>query len=359
MEKLPGKEVSTQTDCTVDAHVPGWILLPVPLTAAQMAVNMAEHMTVDEHEAVPCANVAHMDVHMAADEDDWEAVPCASSDVPDLTNSDNWPRFPANYWNDLHRAHHRWGGSKSDKYEIAAIVCDDSWIENWFIRHFQLWLQARMLHDMLEYEGKYTWEKCTVYKFKYKAPTKAHQQSHHDVAMRHKIAEVVSRRSYGRPMPQLKTFHGTTMTALARILHTHRLLESVRDHHGMESHVNYPAVYSATMFSHAFGYAYPSCQFYDNVYCAAVLELLVEPPYTRHTCKRSNYGSEEILSTSTGVTVEALHIVYNHRIPQGGSKMWEDPAPYELLPDCLVPRVNAYRKARQLEEPLKKSNWEK
>ena len=368
MAKPPGKDVSTQTNVAINANDPGLILLPVQLSAAQMAVNMA--VLDDEDEAVLCANVARMDVNMAAgddvnmaagdEDDDWEDVPCVSSDVTDLTNSDNWPSFPPNYWNDLHRAHCRWGGCTSDKYEIAPVVRDDICLEKWFFRHFQLWLEARMLDSMLEFEGKYTWEEtlrgqCTVYKFKYMSPTYAHQQSHHDVAIRHQITNAVWRRSHGTPLPQLKTFHSTTMTALARILHTHKLAESVRGHAGMESHVSYPAVYSATEFSHAFSYLMSCCPFYDNVYTAAILELLVEPPYIRHKSKR---GSEEILSTSTGATVKALHIVYNQRIPQGGWKMWQDPAPWEILPECLAPQVNAYIRARQLEDPLKPNNWE-
>ena len=60
--------------------------------------------------------------------------------------------------------------------------------------------------------------------------------------------------------------HGTFMPCAARILWTGCFLPSDRNNGlGMETHVAYPAVYTANTFAHGFSYAWPSNLFNDNL----------------------------------------------------------------------------------------------
>ena len=142
-------------------------------------------------------------------------------------------------------------------------------------------------------------------------------------------------------------------------MHTHEMLESKDGFHGMESHVSYPAVYSATKFDHAATYALPSCPFDDNLYAAVVLELEVQPPYTFYRKSRRGLridNSEKVLSTSTGVTVVALHLLYNLHIAQGDARMHAKPSKWEILPPDFAERVKNFD-GQSGPAPFKRHNW--
>ena len=120
-----------------------------------------------------------------------------------------------------------------------------------------------------------------------------------------------------------------------------------------------PAVYSATKFDHAATYALPSCPFHDNLYAAVVLELEVQPPYTFFRKSRRGAwpdNSAEVLSTSTGVTVVALHLLYNLYIAKGDPRMHEKPSKWEILPPDLAERVNNFD-GQPRPAPFKRANW--
>ena len=279
------------------------------------------------------------------------------------SNKNCWPKFPPNYWHDLHSAHHRWGGSKSEKYEIKAFLSgDNEMLWEWAEVKIQEWLNVRRLGEFITLVERWVWpgsgNGCMAFTYKYDPPTKKHQQSHDIVAHAHPAMREATKRSWHEANTEnITTFHGTTFPNLARILHTHELMES-SGKDGMETHVSYPCVYSAEEFDHAAGYALPSCPFGDNLYTGVVLELQVRPPYTFHgkTGSSKRHGSNEVLSTSTGVTIVAVHILYNQHIKQGAPRMHAAPEDYEILPPDLAERVKQFNKKGR-PEPLKPTNW--
>ena len=117
----------------------------------------------------------------------------------DLSNKNNCPAFPHNYWKDLHDAHHRWGGSKSEKYEIMPYLNDNDMLADWCANKFAEWLQVRKLQEFItlvrrwEWHGSLQHNHCIAFTYKYDPPTSQHQRSHHRLAQTHPIMRVASK----------------------------------------------------------------------------------------------------------------------------------------------------------------------
>ena len=157
-----------------------------------------------------------------------------------LSNKNNWPAFPPDYWKELHAAHHRWGGSKSQKYEILPYLGDNEMLGDWCLCRFAERLQVRKLQEFIALVGRCRWvwhgsrrtNGCIAFSYVYDPPTSERQRSHlGDAHTRPVMREAL--RSHEFNTDTITTYHGTTIPALARILHTHEMLESRSRYHGM------------------------------------------------------------------------------------------------------------------------------
>ena len=158
-----------------------------------------------------------------------------------------WPDFPHDYFGVLGSHYCRWGGSKSKKHPVKAFNGSVDNMAEWASKRFHLWLLERRLEDLLRLPQMVdlTFEPGRVFH-----------------ALKYEVATVTE--SFAQPM---SVFHGTFPECLARIMHTGQLHHS--DHTiglGMETHVNFPAVYTAQTMDHAIHYSWPSTFLLDNLY---------------------------------------------------------------------------------------------
>ena len=114
------------------------------------------------------------------------------------------------------------------------------------------------------------------------------------------------------PGPDSKiVFHGTYPQTAARILHTGQLLESVHGPLGMETHVSFPAVYTAETMDHALKYSWPGKVLRDNLYYSFMFELEVQDP----SCILKRHKGE-VLVRSKGLLSRSVFFINRH-ISQG------------------------------------------
>ena len=136
--------------------------------------------------------------------------------------------------------------------------------------------------------------------------------------------------------PSQVVYHGTYFHTLARILHTGIFHPSVRSLGlGMESHVKFPAVYTADTFHHAVRYAWPCNVFGDNLYYSACFELEVQ---SSDIIKR--HHGEVLVRPGDGILlIRRIFFFFNLDIPRRGRKCPEWIAADELLPHELQSTV--------------------
>ena len=265
----------------------------------------------------PVPEKREMDEH--EDSDDWTDV------VTEVIRLSSWPIFPDKYFLDLGNAHQRWGGkSKSWKYEVPR--CDPIFHprsgvfmtqERYVLEHvsprFYHWLKARHLERHLKVRircGELPLQGGTKFiNYRY-MPHKDIQAS---PAMRSKPRTV---------------YHSTYAPCLARILHQGRLLESVEGLKGMESHVKFPATYTAETMDHAFKYSWPCNLFDDNLYYSFMLELEVRQPEDVLMLHRG-----EVLVKSEGLIIRSVYIFCNRHIAKGQPRCQFVCREFELLPE--------------------------
>ena len=97
---------------------------------------------------------------------------------------------------------------------------------------------------------------------------------------------------------------------------------------GMESHVCFPAIYTASTLRHALGYAFPTNLFGDNLYYSVVLELEVS---TSDIARECNHG--EVLVNPHGcILIRNVYIFFNVDIGKGSPRCGEWNPADELLP---------------------------
>merc|ERR1711972_61543 len=135
-------------------------------------------------------------------------------ELASLTNKNYWPSFPKGYWRELREAHLRWGarGRKSRKYEILPYHGDIDMLRDWFIVRFTEWMDVRKLQTFMTFEQRWWWQcsydhntGCSVFKYKYHPPTRAHQESHPEKKTSHPVMKEAKKRCD----ETITTYHGT------------------------------------------------------------------------------------------------------------------------------------------------------
>ena len=120
----------------------------------------------------------------------------------------------------------------------------------------------------------------------------------------------------GRCVDSEVVYHGTFFPVLARILHTGRLHASDRALNlGMETHVDVPAVYTASTIDHACRYAWPSSALQDNLYYRVLFQCETS---SRAVITRCRGG--EVLIAEGHVVIRNVFLFYNCAIGQGQPK---------------------------------------
>ena len=92
-----------------------------------------------------------------------------------------------------------------------------------------------------------------------------------------------------------RVYHGTYCQCVARILKTQVFLCSDTSVGlGMDSHVNFPAIYTASTLEHALHYAFPSNMLGGNLYYSFVMELEVATNGVAARCWGPGSNSERL-----------------------------------------------------------------
>ena len=244
-------------------------------------------------------------------------------DAATLADPTTWPEFPPMYFDTLGKVHLRWGNRwKSYKYKVDALPmasfgyrCQEDFAEGYVRPRFQQWLQDRQLGDLLEVElgcGEIPMASGGVGFIKYIYKPNA---------------------QVPRTPDSLTVFHGTFAHCAARILHTGCLHESQPlGNLGMETHVSYPAVFTAATMDHGMKYAWPSVFLLDNLYYGIMFELEADP-----SCVKKHHRGEVLMSPQ-GLRIRYMYLFFNMAITQGKPKCPEWPVPnaLELLPAGLM-----------------------
>ena len=188
-----------------------------------------------------------------------------------LEDDNCWPRFPPGYFDDVGRAHGRWGfPSKSYKYAVDRYEVPDhkDFARSWVEPRMQQWIEDRRLEDKI------------VFSKVGNLPGPAYSTNPWFVEYAYKPNE--RRHRLGASGASLNTqtvYHGTSFSVLARILHTNRLHASNVDLSiGMENRYDKPAVFTAETLDHALTYAWPCSALKDNLYYKVVLQCEIAQP---------------------------------------------------------------------------------
>ena len=246
-----------------------------------------------------------------------------------LQDEASWPPLPAGYFTSVGRAHGRWGfPSKSWKYAVNYLTTVDheGLSRSWVQPRMQLWLEDRRLADKLAYvqRGEMPLENNPWF-VKYTYRPNEHIPPLHN-------SEIV--------------YHGTSFPVLARILHTNRLHESNGSLHlGMETHVNFSCVYTASTMVHALGYAWPSSALKDNLYYKVLFQCETS---SLDVIKRHK---GEVLVRGCHLVIRNVFLYYNCAIEKGAPKCADSQLAQdlELLPFVPGQSLNF--------SPLRSSTW--
>ena len=207
------------------------------------------------------------------------------------------------------------------KHSVKALVVDVSAMADWAGGRFMMWMQERMLQDLLR--------QVQVVELSFAPGRVLH-------ALKYEVVARSTHTSHQLTQP-LRVFHGTYPECLARIIHTRQLHPS--DYTvglGMETHVNFPAVYTAETMDHAMRYSWPSTFLLDNLYHGVMLELEGD---SARVLKRKR---GEVLFPPDALTIRSIYLFFNMNIAQGQSKNAEWRPELELLPLNLQSRVGTW-----------------
>ena len=241
-----------------------------------------------------------------------------------------WPHFPDDYFGTLGRHYCRWGGSKSYKYPVKEFVGNADAMAEWASNRFCMWLHERSLQDHFK--------RAQMVELTFEPGRILH-------AWKYEVAASTDTTSFTQP---LRVFHGTYPECLARIMHTRQLHPSDESAGlGMESHVHFPAVYTADTMDHAVHYSWPSNFLQDNLYYGVMLEL--EADSTRILKKRRG----EVLLPPDALKMKNMYLLFNLSIARGQSKNAEWRPELELLPSCLNKSVGSLLQPC----PLRRTAW--
>ena len=237
----------------------------------------------------------------------------------------SWPPLPPRYFNTLGVNAIRWGGSKSQKYEVPALKCDKIAMSEWAKYRFNLYMSERRMQQIFTHV--HSGELPTGQTFeKYDNVNLAPPTS-----IRHRTV-----------------YHGTFAECLCRIAHTGELAPSQpRGDMGHECRTTFPAVFTADTMAHAMQYAWPSNFLLDNTYYGVMLELVIDGD------KILEEKRGEVLVPAEAISIKALYLLTNMHVGKGTARshVW-NPA-LEILPMELAKYVNLQLTPHN----LKHTNW--
>ena len=251
-----------------------------------------------------------------------------------LSDRAAWPNFPPDYFGMLGRKHLRFGyekHSKSWKYEVRQLDLDqfggaDMFYEANIRQSLNSWLEWRTLERDLHLTVQ-----CG------EMPIDVEQRWHFN-----KYEYIPAKHRHIEGSNTERVYHGTYCQCAARILKTQAFLCSDTSAGlGMDSHVHFPAIYTASTLEHALHYAFPCNMLGDNLYYSFAMELEVA---TNDVAARCNRG--EILIRAGGqVLIRSVYIFFNVNIKKGHPRCAEWDPNDELFAHGALP-LPANRKLR-------------
>ena len=261
---------------------------------------------------------------------------------PDLSDEAVWGSFPDDYWKRVSEAYGRFGGSKMQKYQVAAYRVEErfgsmeAFANAWVRPRFDAWLHDRRLDQRLRplqpsgCSEMQLWHKRIAFiKYKYILP------------------------EYRPSFRQRDTvFHGTYTCCAARLLHTGQFHCSDPRTPGSDCRWREPCVFTADTMNNAIGYAWPAPILEDNLYYGIMLELEADTEriMNRHewASGRSRHAGEKLFPPDA-LIIRNVFLLVNLDLAQGSSKCQELNPYLEMLPftvgDSLTP------------DPLRDSTW--
>lgn len=275
-----------------------------------------------------CATQTWLSMPPIVDED-WTILDDCESELVNLppptawADPQSWPAFPQDYFDTLGHKHIRWGGTRVQKYAVASwdvrarFGTIQDFAAQWVGPRYERWLADRDLKEhlilthecgQLEVPGYNDPKDVTVYNF-----------------VKYRYAPSMQLSGFKR---STTVYHGTFAECQARILWTGSLHATDRSLGlGMESHVAFPAVFTADTLHHAVGYAWPSNFLKDNLYYGIVFEIEADVDKILKRCRRG-----EVLMAPDGLIIRNVYLFFNLCIGIGKPKNPEWLANVELLP---------------------------
>ena len=267
------------------------------------------------------------------DIEDWQIISaapmsCSHSEADDdilakWGDHEVWPPFPANYFGKLGQTHVRYGhkATKCYKYEVKQHNLQpfggaQCFLEAHVEQPLNHWLAMRYLTSLL-------------------APVLQCGEMPLPGDAAFHFTKFTFCRSQGLEVPSPTTivWHGTYFNCLARILHTGALHASdLSSGLGFESHVSFPAIYTADTMQHALRYAFPTNLFGDNLYYSVLLELEVS---TSSIVQRRR--GEVLIEPHGHLLIRHVYVFFNVNISQGSPRCQEWNPQDELLPCGPLP----------------------
>ena len=214
------------------------------------------------------------------------------------------------YWDEVGRAHVRWGGSKSCKYAVPSVLVDTGCLAQWAHARFNTWCAVRGVNDRLP-------GLSAAPRLKFIAGLQPYLE--YDFVMGSSSSSMSSNED--------RVLHGTYMTSLWNILQCGTLGESTGTD-GSETRTVTPGVYTAKTERKASGYAWPCNALHDNLFYGVMLELSAKSALLKHAWPKH----DEYLYAASALEIKKVWLLLNIDIGKGQPRCSEWSGRLELTP---------------------------